>query len=189
MALLIVVLGAGIGGYELHTFNQTEKPTLQAEISSIQSKLTREQNEFRRLKRFKENIEEIKLELRELNVQLEAALESLPRTFNLSLLLRRLTFLAQNSGVELISFKPDAKEKRVPGTFYATTQVDLELIGSFTQTLMFFDQVTRLKRIINIDSIKVNPDKTPDDRDISASRGVGLSAKVVATIQIYRFAD
>src|SRR5262249_43815023 len=110
VAAFVVLIGFGYAIYEFYDFSTTEVPKMENERLTKEKELGDRQNELKKLKDFANNIEVIKQELRELNLQLELALEHMPRTFNLSGLLRKLTMLAQNSGVELSSFRPKAQE-------------------------------------------------------------------------------
>lgn len=181
IVLLLIIAGIGYGGYEYYDFSHTEVPQMEQERQQLEQTLTQRQSEYNKLKEFATNIEKIKLELRELNLQLESALEHMPRTFNFPGLLRKLTMLAQSSGVELSSFKP-AKSEQKGDSFYSTIGIDFDLRGSFTQSLVFFDQVSRLKRIINIDSLKMNVREGPQ-------RSGGVNAETIVALRTYRFVE
>jgi type IV pilus assembly protein PilO len=183
IAAIVVVLGFGYSIYEFFDFRSTDVPKMEAERNAREKEMADRTAELKKLKDFANNIEVIKQELRELNLQLELALEHMPRTFNLSGLLRKLTMLAQNSGVELSSFKPKSAEVREEGTFYSTVGIEFDLRGTFTQTLVFLDQVSRLKRIVNVDSLKM--DVVPN----AAQRAGALVAKSAVAIRTYRFSE
>lgn len=183
LALLLVLGGVGYAAYEYYEFTTVDVPELEAKHKAAESEFQAKQNEYNRLKDFAVNIENIKQELRELNLQLESALEHMPRNFNLSGLLRKLTMLAQNSGVELSSFRPSKQESRGEGTFYSTITIDFDLRGSFSQNLVFFDQVSRLKRIINIESLRMNA------KDVANAKGATVLADTVGSIRTYRFTE
>ncbi|NQW43872.1 MAG: type 4a pilus biogenesis protein PilO, partial [Deltaproteobacteria bacterium] len=42
-------------------------------------------------------------------------------------------------------------------SFYREVLLEMQLHGSFSQTLVFFDQVSRTKRIMNVESVKMVP--------------------------------
>lgn len=179
---IIVALGVMAAGYKIYTYISETSPKLESQLSAKTRDSENALNDLRKLQRFAENIESIKKELQELNLQLEAALEHMPRTFDLSNLLRKLTMLSQNSGVQLSTFKPKKVEDRVG--FYSTTSIDFEMKGTYAQTLMFFDQLSRLKRIVNIENVKVsNP-----DRAVASKSGTVL-AFTTGTIKTYRFSE
>jgi type IV pilus assembly protein PilO len=177
-------MGVGWGGWEYYDFQANEVPEMEAQRRALESQITQKQGELKRLQDFARNIEVIKQELRELNLQLEAALEHMPRQFNLSALLRKLTMLAQNSGLDLFTFKPAATEER-GDTFYSTLTIDFELKGSFTQILLFLDQVARLKRIINAEDLRM---VVVNNVANNASRGP-TQLTVNSKVRTYRFSE
>lgn len=188
IALLLVVVGFAFTGNEFYTFYNEEVPQMEQEVMALQGQVDAQQRELKRLRAFAQNIESVKRELRELNIQLQTALEHMPPTFDLAKLLRRINQIARNSGVRLVNFLPDAQEVRAPGTFYATTTIRFQLQGAFTEALVFFDQLTRLKRIINLREVQMAPQERNGARAVSSVRGdVPLTTSV--TIVTYRFAE
>lgn len=181
--LAIIAAGIGIAGYEFYSFYSSDVPEMEAKRTASDRELTNRKSELRRLQEFAQNIEVIKQELRELNLQLESALEHMPRTFNLAGLLRKLTMLAQNSGLELSTFRPKEKEEKVDGAFYSVIGIDFETRGTYTQTLVFFDQISRLKRIINIDEVAMNT------AEGSAQRAGNTVLSTKAVVRTYRFSE
>lgn len=184
IAFVIILLGIGFGGWEYYDFQSNEVPQMEAQRRTLEGQITQKQNELKRLQDFARNIEAIKQELRELNLQLESALEYMPRQFNLSGLLRKLTMLAQNCGLELATFKPAVNEER-GDSFYATMTIDFELRGSFTQILLFLDQVARLKRIINAEDLKMT---FVGGRQLANAKGP-TPLTVQSKVRTYRFSE
>ncbi len=182
--LIMIILGLAYTGYEAWDFYSSEIPQMEAARQAAENELTGKQRDLVRLRSFAQNIENIKRELGSMNVQLESALEHMPRNFNLSSLLRKLTMLAQNSGVELSSFRPRKAEDRTDGAFYNTVSIDFDLRGSFTQSLVFLDQVSRLKRIIDLDEMKVS---APTEN--TTTRGGSVVTDVRGVIRTYRFVE
>lgn len=180
---IIVMASLGVVSYMFYSFSNEEVPLLVAERQNKEAEISRQRGELRRLQEFAKNIQQIKSDFRELNVQLESALEHMPRTYSLPQLLRRLNMVAQNSGVEIIRFKPSKGEERADGAFYSSTVFEMAMKGTYMQTLVFLDQVSRLKRIISIDSI-----------NLSASKDGGLRsgatvAESLAIVRTYRFSE
>ena len=177
------MIGLGVAGYQFHEFQSNDVPRMENEIAKLEADVSQKQAEIRTLQEFAMNIENIKLELRELNVQLEAALEHMPRGYNLSGLLRKLTMIAQNSGIDLASFKPKRSEERGEGAFYSTILIDCDLRGTFTQTLVFLDQVSRLKRIVNVETLKFKP------AEGAPQRSGAIVTQTQVSLRTYRFAE
>jgi type IV pilus assembly protein PilO len=183
IALCIVALGIGIFCYETYDFHTNDVPKMEQEVQRLQGLVSDKQRELKKLQEFSQNIDKIKQELHEINLQLESALEHMPRTFNLAELLRKLTMLAQNSGVELVTFRPHRSDEKKDGAFYSTIAIEFELKGTFPQTLVFLDQLSRLKRIVNIEVLRIRP------VDSSSSRSGALLATTNTTIRTFRFTE
>lgn len=184
--LIIVLLGVGYGGYLFYTFSTEEVPKLERALQDKEATLSGKNNELRRLRNFSENIEAVKLSLRELNLQLEAALESMPRNYDLSGLLRKLSIIGFNSGIELSAFRPGTATAAKEGEFYETLGISFNLSGSFTQILSFFDQALRLKRIIRIEKVSL---QARNDTSNVVARNSGVNAKADISGKLYRFVD
>jgi len=185
VVLVIMLIGFGYAGYEFYDFYATDVPVMEKARVQKEQELAKQEVQLKKLQDFAQNIESIKQELRELNLQLETALEHMPRSFNLSGLLRKLTMLAQNSGLDLSTFRPGKDEVKTEGAFYVATTINFELQGSFTEILTFLDQVARLKRIISIDHLDLST------RSVAGSEGKpgGVSLVTTAVARTYRFAD
>ena len=182
--IVTLITGIAYGAYDFYIFQTEELPILQAKVVAKEQAVATAQTELSRLKTFAANIENVKQELNELNVQLEAALEHMPRAFNLSDLLRRLSLLAQNSGIEMYTFRPrKASDEKNTGSFYSTTTIEFDLKGTFTQTLLFLDQLSRLKRIVNVEHIRVRPNSA------NTLRSGGIVAETQARVRTYRFSE
>ena len=183
MIALILFSGLLYGGFEFYNFYTDDMPKLAQERSTKERELASVEAELARFQSFVKNIESIKQELKELNLQLESALESMSRSLNFSGLLRNLNQLADNSGVEISGFKPRHSEEKEENKFFSTVYIDCQMKGSFTRMLVFFDQVSRLKRILNVDSIKM---KIPQEKNIKSS---GMLAEVDLTLKAFRFSE
>lgn len=151
----LVVLGFGIvvGVYSLYDFVGEEQISLQSQVQQKEQQIGQLKEELERVRSFAQNIPAVKQAFREQSLQLESVLEFIPRNLELSGILRKLNMLAQNSGVEIISFKPQKDEQDLG--FFKSTTIDLTLKGSFTQSLVFFDQVSKLKRVLNFETLKM----------------------------------
>lgn len=160
LGILVLGLGVFYGCYELYDFFSVDQLRMQAEIASNNQTLDDNRNKLTKLRNFSAGIGEVKQRLKKTNTEFEEALLIIPRTLDLSQLLGRLNVLAKNSGIEIETFKP-LKEDPVgaePSTvksFWREVPLEMQLHGSFSQTLVFFDQVSRTKRIMNVESVKM----------------------------------
>lgn len=184
-SLLVVILGLAYAGYLLFGFFETDIPQLEGGLREREATLAAKNAELRRLRSFSDNIEGVKLSLKELNLQLESAVESMPRNYDLSGLLRKLSVIGFNSGIELSAFRPSTEPGK-GAQFYETSTVSFTLSGSFTQILSFFDQALRLKRVLRIEKVTMRSVASTSNVVVK-NAGVSASAEVVASL--YRFVE
>ncbi len=192
LALLVLSLGVLWGGYEFYDFYSVDQAGMEQEIITKKQELETAKNELNKFKDFAEGITEIKSKLKKTNAEFEEALEFIPRNLELSKLLARLNVLARNSGVEIESFKPakdsnvKSEQEEAKNSFFQTTTIELQMQGGFSQTVMFFDQISRLKRILNVESLKMLSQSTEDKRTL-ASNITKVDTQVV--LKTYRFSE
>jgi type IV pilus assembly protein PilO len=123
------------------------------------------------------NLPRLQKELAELDAKLKQAVAQLPNRKEMADLLNSISNKAQESGLEVLLFRPRAENYQ---NFYAEVPVDIVVKGSFHNAINFFDEVGRLNRLINIDNIGFkNPTITGDQ--------VILETTSVATA--FRFLD
>ncbi len=185
--LSFVVLGVGfiVGGYLFYSFSAETLPRLESNYRTKEEALNLAKAELRKLRQFSENIESVKVSLRELHIQLESAVESMPRNYDLSGLLRKLSVIAFNSGIRLSAFRPSGTSSQDEG-FYEMTQVSFHLSGSFNQVMTFLDQSLHLKRIVQMDRVALRSIGGAGAGGVGNS-GVGAEADITA--RLYRFVD
>jgi len=191
--LLSAVIGIILAGYVLYEFHSDELPKLEQSLVASTNQVNQLETELKRVQGFASNLVNIKKELKELTFQWEAAVTHMPRQFDLSVLLRRLSGLAQSAGVEMFAFRP-AITATTPGhqpavakdpnkMFYDNIDIECELSGAFSQVLSFMDQVIRLKRIVNFEKVSLN--MAPSSKNRSGLTKI----KARAVLRTYRFAE
>jgi type IV pilus assembly protein PilO len=197
LAGILVGLGVLYGFYELYDFYSNEQVKMQTEATNAKQALTVKKDELSKLKVFAEGIVDTKARLKKTNAEFEEALEYIPRNVDLAQLMARLSSLAKNSGIEVLSFKPlkeegNPSEAQSPGesakspAFYQALKLEIQLHGGFTQTVTFFDQISRLKRILNVETLKMQMKSGEGDRSPSNLPTVLDSSVVLKT---YRFIE
>ncbi|NIR47567.1 type 4a pilus biogenesis protein PilO, partial [candidate division KSB1 bacterium] len=67
-------------------------------------------------------------------------------------LLTSISSLAKDQGLEILRFRPLGEQ---PKGFYAEVPVQMSLVGSFHDVVMFFDKVGKLPRIVNINNLNI----------------------------------
>lgn len=85
------------------------------------------------------------------------AKKALPQKKEIPTLLASISEVGQESGLDFIQFKPIKEKKK---KFYAEIPVAIKVKGRYHDVASFFDKVSRLPRLVNINNIKlVSPDK------------------------------
>ena len=98
------------------------------------------------------NEEAVKAEIAALERKLGVALRQLPDSKELPVLLTDITSLGKNAGLEFKAFRPKEELRR---DFYAEVPIDIEFTGDFHDIATFFDEISRLPRIVNVGSLDV----------------------------------
>ncbi len=96
------------------------------------------------------NLAVYRAEYEKMQVKLEEALGELPLKKEIPNLLTNIGDLAKEKGLEILRFKPTGE--KIKG-FYAEVPVSLKLSGSYHQAAAFFDAVSRMERIVNIQNL------------------------------------
>ena len=85
------------------------------------------------------------------------AKKALPQKKEIPTLLASISEVGQESGLDFIQFKPTREKKK---RFYAEIPVSIKVKGRYHDIASFFDKVSRLPRLVNINNIKLaSPDK------------------------------
>lgn len=115
--------------------------------------------------RNKKTIETARLADREQEVaaldrQLEEAVTRLPDQKEIPELLSNISSLGRDSGLDILVFrqKPEGYQE-----FYAEVPVDMQVRGTYHQVASFFDEVSKLDRIVNVSNIILRDPKVVDD--------------------------
>jgi hypothetical protein len=181
-ALLILIGGAIYGAYSFSEFTSGPAQSMSQEIAGMDREISSLKSELTRIKKFAENIPAVKQSFREQSLQLESVLESIPRSFEFNILLKKFNLLAQSAGIEIAGFRPQSGEQD-QGYFKSAT-IDLSLKGGFVPTLVFLDQVSKLKRVVAFDEIKMNVQRA------AASQGKEThSSDTSVKIRAFRLSD
>lgn len=151
MAMLpVIAVLVGVGyAYFLYLPKASELESLRSEQLQLQRRL----NEVRSVA---ENMEKFEEEIAALERKLKIALRQLPDSKELPVLLTDVNTLGKTSGLEIRAFRPQPEIKR---DFYAEVPIEIEFIGHFHDVAAFFDQVSRLPRIVNVSSLDIKIDE------------------------------
>ncbi|HTF33961.1 MAG TPA: type 4a pilus biogenesis protein PilO [Myxococcota bacterium] len=146
---VIVVIVFALYGWMFYAPASTELESLRSQQLELQRKLNEVRSVTQNLGAFEE-------ELGRLDRELTIALRQLPNSKELPVLLTDISTLGKNAGLEFKSFKP---KPEIPREFYAEVPIEIEFHGHFHEIAGFFDQISRLPRIVNVSELKMKVDR------------------------------
>jgi len=145
----VVIAVLGLYGWLFYLPASTQLKAVHAQELELQRKLNEVRTVAANLPKFQE-------ELAELERRFEVALRQLPNSKELPVLLTDVSSIGKNAGLEFKSFKPKTE---VPRDFYAEVPIEIEFSGSFHEIATFFDNVSKLPRIVNVSDIQMRVDE------------------------------
>jgi type IV pilus assembly protein PilO len=162
-----------VGAVYLYLFYLPASGTLDG-IRDQQLQLQRKLSEVRTVAG---NEEAVKAEIEALERKLEVALRQLPDSKELPVLLTDITSLGKNAGLDFKAFRPREELRR---DFYAEVPIDIEFVGDYHDVAVFFDEVSRLPRIVNIGELDVS---------IAEESSMNTTLQVKGSATTFRFLD
>jgi type IV pilus assembly protein PilO len=175
VAILVAI--AGLYLYVLIIPIQDELKMAKGELSKLEQELNNSKAIARELPKFKEQVGK-------LNEELKNALTQLPNEKEIPEILKTISSLGKESGLEFTLFRP---KPEAPKQFYATVPIELVALGNYHNVGIFFDKVSKLPRIINV--IDFNMARAKDAKDIKGKGDPGLLLKTSCMINTYRFIE
>ncbi|MFN8546929.1 MAG: type 4a pilus biogenesis protein PilO [Candidatus Eisenbacteria bacterium] len=80
----------------------------------------------------------------------------LPEKVEMTVLLRTITLLGNQTGVEFVKFKPNTP---VPGSNFTENPVEISVVGGYHQVGAFLAEIANLDRIVNVRDLEVDANK------------------------------
>jgi Tfp pilus assembly protein PilO len=122
----------------------------------------------------KQQLPQFREQVRTLELELDKLLRILPARRNTPDLLRRIRSLSEQGDFGFKRFTPG---NFIDREFYSEWPIAIDLSGSYHNLAMFFDRISRLSRIINIENLTIQ----------AANRGnETISAKFTAKTFVYK---
>jgi type IV pilus assembly protein PilO len=135
----------------VHIPKTNEIKKLVADNLSLQAKIRENDAKIRQL-------DVLRAEVKSLQERLRILTEQLPPESEVSGLLRQVQGLVNKSGLSLKLWRPD-KRKSHPSGLYEEIPIALKLTGGYHNVALFFDNVSRLTRIVNMLNVKMDQPK------------------------------
>lgn len=99
------------------------------------------------------SLETLTAEASELKVALERAKQELPNSSEIPKLIKEITETGRNAGLEVRKFQPLGERDSESNDFVSEVPIALGLEGSFHEIAIFFDQLSKMPRIVHVMNI------------------------------------
>lgn len=126
------------------------------EIVSLSNKKSTLMKELKEVKAKAADLAKFQKELDEAQLLFEEASILLPKEKEIPKLLKDISSLGRSAGLDFLTFKPLAD---VPKDFYAEIPVTINVRGPYHNMGFFFDQVSKLERIVSVTNVKMSSPK------------------------------
>lgn len=163
----VLILGAlAWGGMAIKEYYDWESEVysgLEAQLQAKNAELAAVKRETGRAEEFRRRKEAKLKELQELSAKLEATRQEYPTTPSIPQLLKDLADVADRTGLEFHSFRPQAERRQ---EFVVTTPIEVRLRGTYVQIMSFLDTSANLKRTVAAEKLSID---SPTTREGSVS--------------------
>jgi type IV pilus assembly protein PilO len=147
MALLLIFIVAGGFIYFIYIPKNNQIEALKTRIANLSQEIKVNEARVQRL-------EALKQENALLQQQLAQQMEQLPPEAEVPALLKQVSELGTRIGLDFKLWKPSG-QKPGPNGLYTEIPVDVEVAGGYHSVAMFFDRISKLRRIVNVVDIKM----------------------------------
>ena len=132
--------------------------SLTANLKEIEKKLTTAKRNAADLKKFQ-------AKMKEAEAQFKLAMKKLPEKEEIPSLLTSISDSGQRVGLDFLLFEPKPEKRK---EFYAEIPVAMSIKADYHNLAIFFDQVARLSRIVNIRNINIGLTKAKNTNELAA---------------------
>ena len=126
------------------------------EIDQLTAKKSGLEQELQKVKTRARDLPKLQAELARLQIEFDKKSALLPREKEIPNLLRDISALGTNSGLDFLKFKP---LPTVPRDFYNDVPVSINVRGPYHSVGSFFDRVSKLERIVSVTNIRMSSPK------------------------------
>jgi type IV pilus assembly protein PilO len=171
---VVILGGAVVTGALYFTVFKSQSEKNEAAKHALEDKI-RENNE---LESYRPKLKQIEQQLAELKQQLEIEQRIVPDEKQIDGFMTMMDAEAVKAGVEIRRYTAkDIKQQQ----YYTEVPFDMELDGRYYSVLKFFDQVSKLERIVNIGGLIVSSVKNPGAAKAKHTYQYEASESIVAT--------
>lgn len=155
-----LAVGAAVGAVILGLVWWQVISPLDDRIAQQETRLDELQKKIAEGRAAKAQLPQFREQVRTLTLELDKLLRILPARRNTQDLLRRIRSLAEQGDFGFQRFTPGQFQDR---EFFSEWPITVELGGEYHNLAMFFDRVSRLSRIINIENLAIQASRQADE--------------------------
>lgn len=163
-------------GYDAYTYMTDPQSPLnqkQQQLATVQKDTVAIREKVKKAEEFYRTLEQRKIELRQLALQLEEAKASLSEQMDISSFIRLISTEATKVGIKVISIKPKPETK--DEEYYVQQTFALEFQGVFVQVVVFLQRLANLERIIRVGNVKLSPLSKANETFVELKGGLDLN--------------
>jgi len=152
IVVLIIVIPVAVFYFTFYQPNSKKIQSLEAKEVSLRKTLKEVKEKAGNLAKFEKQLLAAELIFQEAAVLL-------PNEKEIPQLLKDISSLGRTAGLDFLTFKPLAD---IPKDFYAEIPVTINVRGPYHNMGFFFDQVSKLERIVTVSNVKMGSPKKED---------------------------
>ncbi|MFZ1326016.1 MAG: type 4a pilus biogenesis protein PilO [Candidatus Contendobacter sp.] len=183
IVLIILIVAAVLGaGYYFLTRDQL------AELDQVTREEATLRQEFVEKWRVTANLEAFRVQLKQMEADLETLLRQLPTGTEMPDLLEDVSNTGKKNGLDFELFKPEAEQ---PKDFYAAKPITIKATGNYHQFGAFVSGVAALSRIVTLESATLvsAADKSLKQKGAKPIKLTNEPLSIQATLQTYRYME
>jgi type IV pilus assembly protein PilO len=127
-----------------------------------------------------QNLNERRREMDVLEQRLAEALTELPENKDVEELLSQLNDIGKKSGLEIARVEP-GPESVGGGDFFARIPIKMQVSGNYHEIAMFLQEVANMRRIVNVNNIKLDGAKLKSEKVVLQSSFLATTFRFVNT--------
>lgn len=157
---------------------------LEARIQSIKQQISANQNKIEQAKQAVIEKEKFANTKKLLGERFDTLVQYIPEDFNSTEQMKIISNVAKTAGANILKISQTGRGEKF--NFYEEIRVDVELVGSYTQIMMFMSGLTRLKKVIVADNINLSSQNSNSSKS-EGEGGVKINFK--SQLVGYRYID
>ena len=127
-----------------------------------------------------QNLNERRREMDNLEQKLAEALTELPERKDVEELLAQLNDIGKKSGLEIQAVEPGSESS---ASFYSRIPIKMVVNGNYHEIAMFMQEVANMRRIVNVNNIKMGQAQTRNEKVVLKSEFLAMTFRFLAQAQ------